>query len=404
MQSRYIVLSALLCGALIANAGEMGDENTPPTFWGSIGFSYEAHKQNGGNDWSDKANNQFSTTVVLGVKKSLNDRFSFAGELAGWSDFGFDIADNPMIPDSIEDSSIDFDLTSAEISQAYIGYGYGDMHLKAGRMALDDTLSPWLWSDRTAGVVDISYEGLLATYKISDKIGITGAWIKNGYISSHFGQISIGDDGLFMLSLLDKDFEDTVVSVSGYYIAQNGLLRFAGATEASDTWSLWGSVESVIGGFDAGIQTAYVDGELSGWNSTFALCGKISKEWDDFSAELVLSYINDGDYSLMGAGSASGSSALWSDHEFDGDTVGENQAVAILNLSQKLGAGSLNASGAYWNYDGQKYDNAYAFVLGYETELLGMESLVEYGYSRRELADGERERDQRITIEVLRRF
>jgi hypothetical protein len=34
-----------------------------------------------------------------------------------------------------------------------------------------------------------------------------------------------------------------------------------------------------------------------------------------------------------------------------------------------------------------------------------MESLVEYGYSRRrELTDGERERDQRITIEVLRRF
>ncbi len=281
-------------------------------------------------------------------------------------------------------------------------YSAGDTTIKAGRMEVSDAVSPWAWSDRTANVIDNSYEGIVIANTSLPDTTLVGAWIKRAYFGPTDGGVEISNKGLFLLSIDNKSITDTEISLAAYYVPDNKLL--AGAPAEANSWSVWGTVQSKLGDFDTGLQLAYVDGKVNNWNATFGVAANISREWGDLSTGLTLAYINDGDYSLMTAGSGTGSSAFWSDDEFDGDTVGEKHVFGRLEAEYKLGIGSLHGSLAYWKYDDVQYKNAYSAVVGYEFEVSGVDVSIEYAHSKRKAVNGSSERNDHITLETAYKF
>jgi hypothetical protein len=376
-------------------------------FWGQIGFAYqfqdENHKIDG--DFGDKENNAFSTTIVLGVQKELGNGFGLTAEVSGWSDFGLDIANNPRV-----DSS---DATSAEITQAYLSYATDSFAVKAGRQALPASISPWAWTDTTAGVADWTYDGVtVANTDLADTT-LVAAWISATSRDSSERAVISDDAGLFMLAAINKSFSDTVISLNGYYIPDSELNILTGyTTQIADTWSVWGSVVTKTGDIDLGIQGAFVDGDVDGWDSTYGVAIKAGTSWGDLYTELRAGYINDGDYRLAMAGAGTGveDSSFWTDiYDISGDTYGAEQWSIQARVKYSLQNGSsLYGAIGYWDFDDHPKwgdeDNAWSMHAGYKFKIFDTNAKLEYRYRNFEYyhsADRER---QRVRIEAYYKF
>jgi len=410
-------------------------------FWGQVGFAFQAEDLDNSAprrdlSWGDEQNNRFSAILVLGVEKELGNGFGFGAEVAGWTDFGFDFADRSaqFWADGLLNGASD--VTGAEISQAYLTYTAGNTAVKAGRQALPKAVSPWAWSARSAGIIDLSYDGIvIANTDLADTT-LVGAWVYNvvdgaiGNVGQGFKNAGIPTEladtthisdgaGVFMLAMINKSLANTTLALSGYYVPDNVVDRnnavnaYRGNT-ARDNWSIWGSA---VGSFDAinwGLQLAYVDGDYTNTDSTFGIAGKVGSKWGDFNAELVVAYINDGDYSFRTAGSTLGTSAFWS---FNGDNGGdavanEEQWSIMVKAGYDLHEyGKIFGNIAYWEYDedvaaGWLLDNQFDIRLGYKFTVSGINSKIEYRYLDTERA-GVGSNDptrQRIRVEAYYKF
>jgi len=343
-------------------------------FWGQIGFRYDANDIDGGFDFSDNENNAFSAAVVLGVEKQLGNGFGFGAELAGWTDFGFDIADLPAVASA--------DQTSAEVSQAYLTYSFNNTAIKAGRQALPKAVSPWAWSDRSVGVIDISYDAVVVVNTDLTDTTLVGAWVANAAndgVTLHLGE---DNQGIFMLALINKSIANTTLSVSAYY-SPNSIF----VPGYKDIWSIWASSETKYDdGFHWGVQAAYVDGDVDGWDATSAVAAKIGSSWGDFSTELTVAYINDGDYSLKTGGSGVGTSAFWGTSFggffTDGDIATDDQTIIRVDASYKLGYGKIYGGLGYVAYgDNALFDDGVGARIGYKFTVAGVNANVEYRYA-----------------------
>ena len=372
-------------------------------FWGQIGFSYQVQDDDT-YKWSDKENNAFSSSLVVGFDKELGYGFGIGGEIAGWTDFGFDIADaprtfsdNPLVAGST-------DQTAAEISQAYITYTFGNTTIKAGRQALPKAVSPWAWSDRTAGVIDMSYDGITLVNTDLEGNTLVGGWIKQVYLNSQFeGDF---DKGLFMGTVINKSIPDTVISGSFYYVPDNELAiqHLIGGQDPKDTWSIWGTAESVVYDVNLGIQGVYVDGDYKA-KETYGIALKVGKTFGDFDAEAIVGYINDGDYSLVGAGSGIGTSAFWTDYEVVGDTVGEDQYAILGKVGYRLPVGKVYGGLGYWDFDNVVRKNSWGGRLGYEFEIAGIDAKIEYRYLDESFVNSSLDNTrQRVRVEAFYKF
>jgi hypothetical protein len=156
-----------------------------------------------------------------------------------------------------------------------------------------------------------------------------------------------------------------------------------------------------------------VDGDYSGTDATLAIAGKIGSKWGDFDAELVASYISDGDYGLMMAGTQMEDSALWTDNEDNADIIHhatgdtQGQAAILLKAGYALPVGKLYGSLGYWDYDNVKdgyLDNTFGARVGYKFNVMGVDSKVEYRYRDRTLKNDEDQTRQRIRGEAYYKF
>ena len=364
-------------------------------FWGQIGFAYQFQDDDWGGlgfDLGDKENNAFSTSIVLGVEKQLAYGFGFGAEVAGWTDFGFDIADNARVAGG--------DQTNAEVSQAYLTYSFGNTAIKAGRQALPMAVSPWAWSDRTAGVIDNSFDAIVIANTDIQDTTLVGAFVANRVTNNsplHIGNGKI--DGLYMLSMINKSLANTTLTLTGYYVP-----KFFGPKAA---WSIWGSALTSFDTIKAGLQVAYVDGDYANTDATFGIAGKVGSSWGDFDATLIAGYINDGDYTL----NLGGTSAFWTDNEMAGDTYGQKQWAVLLKAGYKLPVGKIYGSLGYWDFSNNSnlllnMDNAWGARLGYKFTIAGVNAKVEYryrdiSYSTANVPDAKR---QRIRVEAYYKF
>jgi len=360
---------------------------------GQLGFAYQAQDFDWqpDSDLTDAENNNVSFSIVLGVEKELGNGFGFGAEVAGWSDLGLNIAEDPRVESS--------EMTSAEISQAYLTYTFGNTAIKAGRQALPKKISPWAWTDRSGGVLDWTYDGIVVVNTDLENNTFIGAWISQ---LSHNGDNEANVDasdsaGLFMLALINTSFADTTITLNGYYLPESRINWNGGAVE--DVWSLWASVVGKFGTIGWGVQTAYVDGEVPGWDSTAGIAGKLSSKWGDLDASIVAAYINDGDYSMRAAGSGLEDGAFWTDNEMAGDTYGENQWAFLAKAGYKLSFGKVYGSLGYWAFDGNTVRDTFGARLGYKFKIAGISNKIEYRYRD----DGDRTR-QRVRLEAYYRF
>ena len=370
-------------------------------FWGQIGVRYDANYIDvdgvGTLDFGDEDNNGFSTAIVLGVEKELGAGFGFGAEVAGWSDFGLDIADLPAV--------VSIDPTSAEVSQAYLTYSFGNTAFKMGRQALPEAVSPWAWSDRSVGVIDISYDAIVAVNTDLENTTLVGAWVANA--ANDGDTIQLGDDhkGIFMLALINKSLENTTLSMSAYYFPDDTFL----SATPEDIWSVWASSMTNFDTFHFGLQGAYVDGDVNGFDATYGVAAKIGSTWGDFSAEGVVAYINDGDYSLRTAGTGAGTSAFWgityAGFFTTGDIAADDQLVTRLDMEYKVLGGKLFGGVAYVDYgDAAAFDNGFGARIGYKFTVAGVNANVEYRYAD---YDGQFAPDttkQRIRVEAYYKF
>ena len=411
------ILLSMAASAIIFAGGDIAPvEPAAPAsadFWGQIGVRYEWNDNIGGNyNLGDNKNNKFSTAIVLGVEKQLAYGFGFGAEVAGWSDFGFDIADKSAVASG--------DATSAEVSQAYLTYSFGNTAIKAGRQALPKAVSPWAWSDRSVGVIDYAYDAVVVANTDLQDTTLVGAWVANAVNGNSPTHLGNGNEGIWMLAAVNKSLANTTLTLTGYY-APNFQLTDAGVKSVTvvnpdDVWSIWASAVTNFDGVTAGLQVAYVDGNVDdntgkSLDSTFGIAGKIGSSWGDFDATLVASYINDGKYSLKTAGTGLGTSGFWG-NGFGGTftngdasfTAGTTTAIRV-DMGYKLPVGKLYGGIGYaWYSDDTSTTtnkDGFGARIGYAFPVMntGINGRVEYRY-----ADNYKNTRQRVRVEAYYKF
>jgi hypothetical protein len=339
MRRALLALLILWVSPLGAEEGEGENlmERHFPTgtrWWGTAMLSYKAEKSEN-LSFFDQRNNAFSGTLVLGSEQWLAAGLGVGWELAGWSDFGLNIAEAPRVSESITESYLAGlrSLSGSEVSQAYLAWTWGQCLWKAGRMALPKRLSPWLWSDRSAGVLDLSYEGLTVSYWTPGGMLWYGGWIDravNGgdvtFLGSRENGISLLKSGVSFLTGLQSE-EGSEWTLSAYYLGNSfhRLPSGEGKGHGFQEWALWGIWTGTKLPALRGVQLVYVDGKAPGYRSTFAGAFRFEKEWNAHRLRLTLAAHNGGDYSLKSAGMGVGSGAFWGSSisgEFGSDSVG----------------------------------------------------------------------------------
>ncbi len=384
MKRLFCVSVAIACA--MHSAYGKGKESGKEDYYGKIGFAYqwqdESWKADG--DFADDDNNGFSAIALLGGKTEIGRGLDMGIEIAGWSDFGWDLAGAPRV--EAERGS------GAEISQAYLEYSLAAIGIKAGRQELSKELSPWAWTSHTAGVADWVYDGLIMKYELSTDTSVSVGWVSQMSHNSD-EELDMGDSsGMFLLSLLDSSFEKTRIALSAYYIPKSGLNTIYSATASTgDTWSLWGSI---VGGDSLrfGLQGAFVGGEIDdmpsgrSWNSTCAIAARVSAKIENFDISLAVSYINDGDYSLRAAGSGREDGALWTDNEMSADGYGADQWAFLTKASYDFSGSSIYGTLGYWDFDRHTFrgdeKRAGGARLGYKFSAMGLDAKIEYRYRR----------------------
>ncbi len=409
------LLLSMAASAIIFAGGDIAPvEPAAPAsadFWGQIGFRYEWNDNGAALDLGSKQNNKFSSTIVLGVEKQLAYGFGFGAEIAGWSDFGLDIADLSAVSGEIGAGGAD--ATDAEVSQAYLTYTFGNTAIKAGRQALPKAVSPWAWSDRSAGVLDIAYDAIvIANTDLADTT-LVGAWVANAANEGETTQLGAGHSGIWMLAAVNKSLANTTLTASGYYFPDANFW-YKGAyllPKANDMWSLWGSAVTNFDTVTAGLQLAYVDGDFTNTDATFGIAGKVGSKWGDLDATLYVDYINDGDYSLKTAGTTLGTSAFWGNAiggHFGGDAAfGYSQWGTRVTAGYKLPVGKLWGELAYTDYDNSAagdHDNTFGGRIGYNFTVAGINSSVQYRYWSEKYEAAPTLDKQRVRVEAYYKF
>ncbi len=338
-------------------------------FWGQIGFRYQPQSGNS-QTWGSTTNNSFSVAAVLGVEKQLDYGFGIGAEVAGWTNLGLKhIAANPAVDAPASD------LNGGELSQLYLTYTNGNTAVKVGRQALPKAVSPWAWSDRSVGVIDNSFEGVVVANTSLPGTTLAAAWIRNSVRNNKAAHI--GRAGLFMLAGINKSWvPNTTLSMSAYYVP-----NYVGS---KNVYSVWTAAESKFdGGISTGLQLVYVGGTVAGKKTSWGAAAYIGKSFNEGNGnvKLTVAHTNKGTYTLnMGGTSAFWGNALGGFLKSSGDTIGATQNVVRLNADYKVGIGTAYGELAYANY-GSSFGHAWGTRLGYKFKVGSVDANVEYRYA-----------------------
>ena len=346
-------------------------------FWGLVALRYDAMKnQTGVNTW--KGDSRSYIAAALGVEKELGYGFGFGAELDAA------IRGNYKFKNKVE---------RAGLSQLYITYKTGNTAVKFGRQVLPKAVSPWLWSDRTAGVAglfDYTYNALtIVNNDIQDTTLVFG-WVHSLYQNRVNTKIR-GNKGALMLGAIYKGIANTTLSTSLYYVPSKGA--------QPKVISAWGAAETKLSNFDLGLQLAYA--KANGSTKSFGVAGYIGTTYNNIDAKLTLAYLNDGSSSLVGAPGAS--SGFWGDTYagvFGGDTIaGNKQKIARLDVGYKI----PNYGKVYAGVAADKPDTgstAVAARVGYDFTVKGVAAKIEYRYSKNFAS----QKNHRVRIQGVYKF
>jgi len=113
------------------------------------------------NDLFDTEVSKFDITAAVAMEKKFGYGITVGAEIAGWRD-SHDIADSHRVSTgSFRGIGETQSHGGGEISQLWIAKSFGNTAIKVGRQALPKSLMPYAWTDTTAGVKDVTYEGIV---------------------------------------------------------------------------------------------------------------------------------------------------------------------------------------------------------------------------------------------------
>jgi hypothetical protein len=324
-------------------------------FWGTLALRYDANKKEASADEFFGDDDKGALALVMGVEKELGYGFGFGAELAG------------MIT---VDHKFNKTAETAELSQLYLTYKVGNTAIKAGRQALPRAVSPLAWSDRTAGVLDRAYNGVVVVNTDIADTTLVGAWVRS--VTDDSSSIKLGKNGLFMLGAINKSIANTTLSFAGYYAKG----KATAAVFQNNYLSVWAAAQTKVSGADLGLQVAYAKEKTK--TKSFGVAGYVGTNFNGLDAKLTLAYLNDGTTSLN-YGTTSGFWGGTFGGVFGGSTNGANaQKIARLDLGYKIdGYGKVYAGVAVDKHGSQTEKAA---RVGYDFKLLDMNAKVEYRY------------------------
>jgi hypothetical protein len=343
-------------------------------FWGTLAVRYDA-KKDGDVGLGKKENNLFATAIAMAVEKQLGYGFGFGAEFGAFTDLGLDVAGA-------------VDGTTSELSQLYLTYKTGNTAIKAGRQALPKALSPLAWSDRTAGVLDTTYEGVVVVNTDIKDTTLVGAWVARYAVDNKSERINgENNKGVFMLAMQNKSLENTTITASVYY-----------APKPLKATSAWLAVEGKAGSVNLGLQVAYSKFKGLGLKKTLGVAAYAGGNFNGLDAKLTLAYIDDGQSPLK---IFKGGSGFWgaSYYVFGGNTIGAKQKIAKLDLAYKIeGYGKVYGGVAADKADGKS--TAVAARIGYDFKVADVNAKVEYRYHK----DFDKVKHHRIRVQGVYKF
>jgi hypothetical protein len=257
-----------------------------------------------------------------------------------------------------------------------------------GRFELSEDISPLTWSERTASVIDVSYNGIVIVNQDLPDTTIATAWIKS--YTEDAGSTKIGENGLFMFGATKKLTKDSTINITGYY-TKNFI-------DNNNYLSVWSSVTTNIAGIDFGAQVAYA--KIQNKKATLSAAIFISKSFNDIEATLTLAYINNGKASI----NPIGSNAFWGD-SLDGifgsdiDASKGKQKIVRLDLGYEF----ANQTRIYGGVAANKVDlgsTEIAAQAGYEFKVANIDMVAQYSF----LKDNNKQKSHSIKIEGVYRF
>ena len=343
-------------------------------FWGTLAARYDA-KKDGKYNLGKKANNFFATAIAMGVEKEVGYGFGFGAEFGAYTDLGLDIAGS-------------VNGTHSELSQLYLTYKNGNTAIKAGRQALPKSLSPWAWSDRTAGVLDRTYEGVVLVNTDIQDTTLVAAWVSR-YADGDKSVRVNGDTnkGIYMIAMQNKSLANTTITTSIYY-----------APSPLKATSAWLAVEGKASSVDLGLQLAYAKIKGLGLKKTLGVAAYAGGSFNGLDARLTLAYIDDGKTPL----SLGTTSAFWGNSfagAFGGDTLGAKQKIARVDLGYKIpGYGKV-----YGGVGVDKVTGGKTMVggrIGYDFKIKDVNAKVEYRYHK----DNNSVKNHRIRVQGVYKF
>ena len=357
-------------------------------FWGTVALRYDAMKKaTGGNKW--KADSKTYLALAMGVEKELGYGFGFGAEM------GAMLKGNYKFTNKSE---------SAEVSQFYVTYKAGNTAIKVGRQALPKAVSPWAWSDRTAGVLNRTYNAITVVNTDIADTTLVGAWVHSAVDTNK--NVKIADNkGIFMLGAIYSGISNTTLSTSIYYKPKGDLgaihdFNGDGNADAEPNVgtgvSVWAAAETKVSNFDLGLQVAYA--KIKPLTKSFGVAAYAGTKFDAIDAKLTLAYLNDGTTPL----NLGGTSAFWGNTfqgVFGGDvSANGKQKIARLDLGYALSNGRI-----YGGVAADKPDNgatAVAARIGYDFKVSGIAAKVEYRFDK----DFNKNKNHRIRVQGVYKF
>jgi len=348
-------------------------------FYGSVGAYYRTISADAGDLFAtDVAGNAnaFSLTAVVGVEKELFGGLSFGVEAAGWSNAGmFDAADVAPIRARVSAGSLEGGI----LSQAYVAASFNNTAVKMGRFALPKSLSPWAWSDRTAGVLDNTFEGVLVANTDVTDTTLYAVAVKK-VMPSNGVRANIGNDSMLIAGgFVNTSLTDTTISGVGYYIPE--IIAPTVVIPDTAAYAAFLTVDTAINGAKVSAQAAFVGGDDMGValdDPTVVAGVKVAYDFGMFDASLAASYVNDGEFPLGLAGNF----WLYTANEVESTLFAGAATTAVLaKVSTKVGIGTLCGSYGYWDADnttGAGADSAAGMRVGYKFKVAGIDTSINY--------------------------
>jgi len=186
--------------------------------------------------------------------------------------------------------TVETQLNSGAWTQGYLTYGFGNTSLKVGRQTLPKGLSPFAFSE-TWNVFQNTFEAALVVNTDIPDTAVVYAYVAraNSHTDlSEFNDINGEGNGVHMLTVQNKSFENVTLTGTWYYAPD--------LFTTEDANILWADAQFSVSSINIGLQggTILGAGDTIGGKDTSAFGAQVGGDFGMFNASLAYSYVNDG--------------------------------------------------------------------------------------------------------------